>query len=98
MSILKTKNAESIVPTLTTHPLFLNQNDLFQHIMAGGGGYGDPLKRDPNLVLKDVIEDKISLKSALDDYGIVIIKKPNNIFSIDIKATSSLNKKNIQFN
>ena len=98
MSILKTKNAESIVPTLTTHPLFLNQNDLFQHIMAGGGGYGDPLKRDPNLVLKDVIEDKISLKSALDDYGIVIIKKPNNIFSIDIEATSSLNKKNIQFN
>ena len=66
--------------------------------MAGGGGYGDPLKRDPNLVLKDVIEDKISLKSALDDYGIVIIKKPNNIFSIDIEATSSLNKKNIQFN
>jgi N-methylhydantoinase B len=97
MSILKTKNDESIVPTLTTHPLYLKKNDLFQHVMAGGGGYGDPLKRDPNLVLKDVVEDKISIKNALNDYGVVIIKNLNNVFSIDIEATSSLINKNLHY-
>ena len=42
--------------------------------MAGGGGYGDPLEREPNLVLKDVIEEKISLNNASENYGVVIIK------------------------
>ncbi len=39
---------------------------------AGGGGYGDPLERDPELVLNDVIEGYTSLDSARDDYGVVI--------------------------
>lgn len=90
MSILKSGKDESIIPTLTTQPLYLKQNDLFQHVMAGGGGYGDPLEREPNLVLKDVIEEKISLNNALENYGVVIIKNSKNKFSIDIDATNKL--------
>lgn len=39
---------------------------------AGGGGYSSPLSRDPQLVLKDVIENNISLEDALNKYGVVI--------------------------
>lgn len=39
---------------------------------AGGGGYNSPLSRDPQLVLKDVIENNISLEEAINEYGVVI--------------------------
>lgn len=38
----------------------------------GGGGYGSPLARDPEMVLKDVIEGYVSIGSANADYGVVI--------------------------
>ena len=39
---------------------------------AGGGGWGDPLDRDPATVQWDVLEGYISLESARDDYGVVL--------------------------
>lgn len=39
---------------------------------AGGGGYGDPLERDPELVLGDVLEGLISVDRARDFYGVAI--------------------------
>lgn len=43
------------------------------HIMTPcGGGYGDPLRRDPEKVLKDVQDEFISLETAETEYGVVI--------------------------
>ena len=39
---------------------------------AGGGGYGDPLNRDPQRVALDVQEGYVSLQSAADIYGVVL--------------------------
>ena len=39
---------------------------------AGGGGYGDPLERDPELVEKDAADGYVSIESAKEDYGVVI--------------------------
>lgn len=39
---------------------------------GGGGGYGDPLQRDPNLVLDDVIDGFVSRNAAEIDYGVVL--------------------------
>lgn len=39
---------------------------------GGGGGWGDPMERDPKLVLEDVIDEYVSLEGARDDYGVVI--------------------------
>jgi N-methylhydantoinase B len=36
---------------------------------AGGGGYGDPAKRDPELLARDLREGKVSPASAQRDYG-----------------------------
>jgi N-methylhydantoinase B len=39
---------------------------------AGGGGWGNPFDRDPELVRRDVLEGYVSIESAARDYGVVI--------------------------
>ena len=39
---------------------------------AGAGGWGDPLDRDPALVLRDVLRDLVSPEAARLEYGVVI--------------------------
>ena len=39
---------------------------------CGGGGYGPPWERDPGLVLRDVLEEKLSVERARDVYGVSI--------------------------
>jgi N-methylhydantoinase B len=41
-------------------------------VTTGGGGWGDPLEREPELVQRDVIEGKVSASAARDDYGVVL--------------------------
>ena len=45
---------------------------LVHQIAGGGGGYGDPLKRPVEKVLKDVRNGFVSIEKAKEDYGIVI--------------------------
>ena len=41
-------------------------------LAGGGGGYGDPLERDPQMVLRDVINEKVSVEAAQSVYGVVV--------------------------
>jgi len=50
----------------------LQSGDVFSRPTAGGGGYGDPLERDPELVREDVADDYVSLERARRDYGVVL--------------------------
>jgi N-methylhydantoinase B len=52
--------------------LRLNPNDLTSLAGGGGGGYGSALERDPELVRLDVMNGYVSVKSAREDYGVVI--------------------------
>jgi N-methylhydantoinase B len=54
---------------------------------AGGGGWGEPLERDPERVLRDVIEGYVSAAAAHDDYGVVLSADGR---AIDMAATSAL--------
>ena len=40
-------------------------------VTTGGGGWGDPLQRELELVLRDVVEGRVSPGSAKADYGVV---------------------------
>lgn len=42
------------------------------HNWQGGGGYGDPLERDPASVARDVREQLVSPEAARDVYGVVL--------------------------
>jgi N-methylhydantoinase B len=50
----------------------LGRNDILYMRMASGGGYGDPLVRDPQRVLSDVEDGVVSQSEARDIYGVVI--------------------------
>ena len=40
---------------------------------TGGGGWGDPLDREPDLVALDVAQGKVSAESARGDYGVLLV-------------------------
>ncbi|MDQ2803999.1 MAG: hydantoinase B/oxoprolinase family protein [Pseudomonadota bacterium] len=51
---------------------------MFRYQTAGGGGWGDPLARDPERVMRDVRDEYISFEGARRDYGVVVIGDPVN--------------------
>jgi N-methylhydantoinase B len=56
-------------------PMFsieIDDGDVYEHRTAGGGGWGDPLQRDPDAVAADVLNEKVSREAALRLYGVVI--------------------------
>ncbi len=53
----------------------------------GGGGYGQPFERDPEMVESDVAEGYVSIEAAKSEYGVVI--DPATM-KADVKATRSL--------
>jgi N-methylhydantoinase B len=69
----------------------VNEGDHFTRPSAGGGGLGDPLERDPNAVLEDVIDEYVSVVRARRDYGVVVkeIDRELDLFEIDAEATKS---------
>lgn len=56
---------------------------------TGGGGWGDPLDRDPAVVARDVVRGKVSVAGARDDYGVVVIGEDDAI-EADEDATADL--------
>jgi len=65
----------------------ISHGEVFRHELAGGGGWGDPLERDPALVLKDVRDELVSTESAQNDYGVVV---DTDNWAIDEAATETL--------
>jgi N-methylhydantoinase B len=55
---------------------------------TGGGGWGDPLDREPDLVGLDVLQGKVSARAAREDYGVVVTVVDDATFEIDTAATS----------
>jgi N-methylhydantoinase B len=53
-------------------PLGLKAGDVLLAHSAGGGGFGNPMERDPSLVRRDVIDGYVSLRSAEEDYGVIL--------------------------
>lgn len=50
----------------------MKPGDRFINRTAGGGGYGDPLVRDPESVLADVADGYVSVEAALQEYGVIV--------------------------
>jgi N-methylhydantoinase B len=63
------------VPVLPRNSINLHRGDIVSLVLAGSGGYGDPLDRDPEKVLNDVLDEKISAHVAQREYGVILIGK-----------------------
>lgn len=73
-------------------PVRLSPGDNVVVYQAGGGGFGDPLERDPQKVLADARNEYISVEAAERDYGVVIHRggPHNRTFTLDEAATTAL--------
>jgi N-methylhydantoinase B len=75
----------------TFSSLDLKSDDvLFEFSAPGGGGFGDPLKREPGLVLQDVKQRYVSSELAREAYGVVI--DPEKL-EVDVQQTNSLRER-----
>ena len=52
----------------------LKPNDVVSCCTCGGGGYGPPETRAPQLVLRDVRDGKISIERAKEVYKVIVDK------------------------
>ncbi|MCL4133472.1 UNVERIFIED_CONTAM: hypothetical protein GTU68_051997 [Idotea baltica] len=64
----------------------LNKGDRITAYGPCGGGYGNPMKREPQDVLDDVLDGLIDDQAAREEYGVVI----RNGHEVDIAATEKL--------
>ncbi|WP_108658301.1 hydantoinase B/oxoprolinase family protein [Acuticoccus kandeliae] len=79
--------AETALPAMPMQGFTAKAGEVFRLVGAGGGGFGDPLSRDPERVLADVREDKVTIHGAERDYRVVI--DPRTL-SVDEGATAAL--------
>ena len=69
-------------------PMFsdgLAAGELYHHVQAGGGGWGDPLDRDPQRVADDVRNGKVGREAARARYGVIL----GHDLVVDAAATAS---------
>lgn len=65
--------------------------EAFEYRYGGGGGWGDPLDRDPEAVRDDVLDELVSLESARRDYGVVLTGRIEDAtLAVDAAATERL--------
>ena len=81
------QRAETRVSLPTMVATGMCHGELIHHQMPGGGGWGDPLDRDPAAVARDVRDEKVSLAAARARYGVVL--DPASL-TVDLAATSAL--------
>ena len=58
---------------------------------GGGGGWGDPLEREPQAVLDDVLDEYVSVDGASREYGVVLTGSLEDLtLAVDFESTRAL--------
>ncbi|WP_431906839.1 hydantoinase B/oxoprolinase family protein [Amycolatopsis thermoflava] len=66
---------------------------IFRYLTNGGGGWGDPRRRDPEAVRRDVRDGYVTVEGAASHYGVVVTGDPESDpegVRVDHEATSRL--------
>jgi N-methylhydantoinase B len=70
-------------------PLSAGERVMYDY--GGGGGWGDPLDRDPQAVLDDVLDEYVSFEATERDYGVVLTGSLSDLtIAVDEAATTKL--------
>ena len=84
-SVIHESGREEILPTKAFTQI--ENGARARLVMPGGGGWGDSLERDPKLVLSDVVNGKMSVEHAEEEYGVVI---DGAAMMVDVETTPQL--------
>jgi N-methylhydantoinase B len=72
----------------------LQKGEIVRGNTTSGGGYGDPLERDPKRVLKDLLDGFETTERASDVYGVVVVGDiGSETLSVDVAATADRRRK-----
>src|SRR4051794_32222442 len=75
--------------TANWEPISAGERVMYDY--GGGGGWGDPLDRDPQAVLDDVLDEYVSVEGATRDYGVVLTGSLADLtVAVDGPATQAL--------
>jgi N-methylhydantoinase B len=86
------KGTVEVAPSVAN--LLLETGEQLVYEFGGGGGWGDPLDRDPQAVLDDVWDEYVSVEGALRDYGVVVVGSLEQMtLDLDEAATSAERKR-----
>jgi N-methylhydantoinase B len=86
-NLLTSNGATISLPCQSHVHIDVNPGDYIYHRISGSGGYGDPAERDPETVLRDVQEEKISIERARACYRVAIDSAE---MMLEQKATANL--------
>ncbi len=75
-------------PARTHRMVQVRTGEVLGKVSGGGGGVGDPFRRDPAKVLEDVIDEMTSIDYAREVYGVVVL--PGDPPTLDPAATRAL--------
>jgi acetone carboxylase, alpha subunit len=64
--------------------------DLFEHFYNAGGGYGDPIERDPELVRKDLENGIVTPRAARQIYHVDAPSGDGRTYNVDVAKTEQL--------
>jgi len=88
-NLLVSGEATQRLPGMPMAAIAVSRGDVYRHVSAGGGGVGSPFERDPQAVVEDVLDGKVSVAAARDLYGVVLfVDSP----SVDEVATAALRR------
>jgi N-methylhydantoinase B len=72
---------------------FVQPGDVIEFHSAGGGGYGDPLERDPEALERDARFGYVSIEKAREDYGVIIDPETKAVSSEETEALRNSRRK-----
>jgi N-methylhydantoinase B len=80
-----------VVVAPTVADVGMETGDRLVYRFGGGGGWGDPLARDPEAVLDDVWDEYVSIDAAREEYGVVLTGTVEDMtLALDRDATDAL--------
>ena len=86
INVLHHSEEQEVLPTMISTSL--KANEVIYHRQAGGGGWGDPMERDPQAVASDVKNGRVSMGKAIEAYGVIMCED----FEIDMDRTAELRR------
>ncbi len=87
LNIVNPGEQQRLVPVMPMGPVVLQRGDRFCHIGAGGAGFGNPLERNPQACLADVLEERFSAQYVREVYGVEL---SSDSTAVDEAATAEL--------
>jgi N-methylhydantoinase B len=78
---------KALLPAGVPERIPLPEGSLLVDYVAGGGGFGDPIDRDPQAVLRDIGRGWTSVETAKRIYGVILTSGET---SVDVAATEAL--------